>query len=165
MNARKTMIGVMGAGERASSAECNDACLLGRLIAQQGWVLVTGGRNVGVMQAANRGAKEAGGLTVGILPSADFDGLSEYVDIPIVTGMGNARNNVNVLTSRVVIACGMGAGTASEVALALKNQTPVVLLHWSEAGCTFFQSLSGNRIQVANSPQQAIQLVLNQLEI
>ncbi|MGG6294423.1 cytochrome [Leptolyngbya sp. AN02str] len=116
------------------------------------------------MQAANHGAKVAGGLTVGILPSAYLVGLSEYVDIPIVTGLGNARNNVNVLSSRVVIACGMGAGTASEVALAIKSNIPVVLLRCSQVGQAFFQSLRGDRILIAESPTHAIQLVIQQLD-
>src|SRR4028119_1144630 len=115
---KKIIIGVMGPGEQATATDLQNAYELGKLIAQQGWVLLTGGRNVGVMDAANTGAKAANGLTVGILPTADPSGISKAIDIPIFTDMGNARNNINVLSSDVVIACGMGAGTASEVALA-----------------------------------------------
>src|SRR4028119_2317735 len=115
---RKILIGVMGPGTGASQADQQNAHALGKLIAEEGWVLLTGGRNVGVMDAANTGAKAANGLTVGILPTVEPSGISKAIDIPIFTDMGNARNNINVLSSDVVIACGMGAGTASEVALA-----------------------------------------------
>lgn len=64
----KTVIGVMGPGDNATKEECDSAFELGKLIANKGWILLTGGRNVGVMEAASRGAKEAGGLTIGILP-------------------------------------------------------------------------------------------------
>lgn len=116
---RKIIIGVMGPGN-ASPTESQNAYDLGFLIAQNHWVLLTGGRNSGVMQAASRGAKAANGLTVGILPTADAHGMAETVDLAIFTDMGSARNNINVLSSNVVIACGMGAGTASEVAWQLK---------------------------------------------
>ncbi len=65
---KKIIIGVMGPGEQATATDLQNAYELGKLIAQQGWVLLTGGRNVGVMDAANQGAKSANGLTVGILP-------------------------------------------------------------------------------------------------
>ncbi|HEY9652876.1 MAG TPA: cytochrome, partial [Coleofasciculaceae cyanobacterium] len=107
---RKIIIGVMGPGEQASSTELNNAYALGKHIATQGWVLLTGGRNTGVMDAASKGAKAAGGLTVGILPTNNTTHLSDAVDIAITTDMGNARNNINVLSSDVVIACGMGTG-------------------------------------------------------
>ncbi|WP_242044677.1 SLOG cluster 4 domain-containing protein [Anabaena azotica] len=108
----KIVIGVMGAGEGATANDGENAYKLGELIAQAGWVLLTGGRNVGVMDAASQGAKSANGLTVGILPGTQAEGISVAVDIAIFTDMGNARNNINVLSSHVVIACGMGAGTA-----------------------------------------------------
>src|SRR5262245_40619566 len=105
------MVGVMGPGEGASERDRESAYQLGRAVAQEGWAVITGGRNQGVMDSASRGAKEAGGLTIGILPSPDRGGMSAFVDVPVVTGMGEARNNINVLSSDVVFACGMGAGT------------------------------------------------------
>ncbi len=117
---RQIIIGVMGSGEKATATDIKNAYKLGDLIAQRRWTLLTGGRNVGVMDAVNKGAKSANGLTIGILPRENQKDISEAVDIAIFTDMGNARNNINVLSSDVVIACGMGAGTASEVALALK---------------------------------------------
>ena len=79
---------------------------------------------------------------VGVLPHASDRDISDAVDIAIMTGMGSARNNINVLSSDVVIACGMGAGTASEVALALKANKPIVLLTQHLESQLFFKTLS-----------------------
>lgn len=160
---RKIVIGVMGPGN-ASPTEAQNAYNLGLLIAQNHWVLLTGGRNMGVMQAANRGAKAANGLTLGILPTADAHGLADTVDLAIFTDMGSARNNINVLSSNVVIACGMGAGTASEVALAIKAHKPVILLNDNPESQRFFSSLSPGKIFIAETPESAIAIVQNLLK-
>lgn len=146
----RTIIGIMGPGEQATETQCQDAYELGVAIAQAGWVVLTGGRNAGVMEAACRGAKAAGGLTVGILPGTDERGSSAAIDIPIYTGLGHARNAINVLSSRVVVACGMGPGTVSEVALALKSGKSTILLKPDETSREFFYNLSGGRIKVAD---------------
>ncbi|MFE1746330.1 TIGR00725 family protein [Coleofasciculus sp. H7-2] len=156
---RKTIIGVMGPGVNATETDLENAYELGQLIAQEGWVLLTGGRNAGVMDAASKGAKAVNGLTIGILPTNDTSAVSDAVDIAIVTDMGNGRNNINVLSSDVVIACGMGAGTASEIALALKNYKKVILLTNHSESKVFFQSLSENHILIANTPAAAIEIV------
>jgi len=153
------VIGVMGPGEQATSHDLENAYELGQLIAQSGWILLTGGRNVGVMDAANQGAKSANGLTLGILPHHQQNGVSEAVDIAIFTDMGNARNNINVLSSDVVIACGMGAGTASEIALAVKANKPVVLLNDDSDSETFFQKLSPENIYIVGNVKDAIATV------
>lgn len=158
-----TIVGMMGPGAGASPAECQTAFELGRAIALSGWVLLTGGRNSGVMAAANQGAKSANGLTVGILPTGDHSDCSTAVDIAIVTGLGSARNTINVLSSQVVIACGMGAGTASEVALALKAQKPVILLHASAESANFFQQLDSDLIQIAATVAEAMAIVRQHL--
>ena len=155
---KKIMIGVMGPGNLANPIDLNNAYQLGTLIAQNGWILLTGGGKAGVMEAANQGAKMAGGLTVGILPTKDTTSMAEDVDIAIVTDLGNARNNINVLSSDVVIACGMGTGTASEVALALKNQKKVILLNENKESKQFFSSLSPENILIAHTPEEAIEL-------
>lgn len=160
----RTLVGVLGPGGGAREAELAAAYELGGLIAQAGWVLVTGGRAAGVMEAAARGAHEAGGLTVGILPGEDTSGASPFVHIPVVTGLGQARNNVNVLTARALVACGMGAGTASEVALALKARKPVTLLHAGPEAEAFFKSVGGELVSVAGSPREAVETVRRRLE-
>jgi uncharacterized protein (TIGR00725 family) len=153
-----TIIGVMGTGNLATPKDLELAYQLGQLIAENGWILLTGGREVGVMDAASRGAKAGGGLVVGILPGHDSVGMSTAVDIPIVTDLGNGRNNINVLSAKVVIACGMGLGTASEVALALKNQKPVILLNQSELTKEFFASLSPDKLYFSDTVIDAIAL-------
>jgi uncharacterized protein (TIGR00725 family) len=156
---KKTMIGVMGPGNQATPIDLENAYQLGQLIAQEGWVLLTGGRKAGVMDKANRGAKDVGGLTVGILPTDNTEGMSDGVDIAILTDLGNSRNNINVLSSDVVIACGMGLGTASEIALALKNGKFVVILAENRQAYQFFLSLSPNQVLLALTPLQTIEKV------
>lgn len=156
---RKVIVGVMGPGNNATPADLKRAYQLGQYIAQAGWVLLTGGRKAGVMEAANQGAKAAGGLTIGILPTDDSMGISEAVDIAICTDLGSARNNINVLSSDVVIACGMGTGTASEIALALKAGKKVVLLSDHQESQLFFVSLSPDNIFLTTNPEAAIEFV------
>lgn len=112
------------------SASCNAqvgavAEEVGREIARRGAVLVCGGRG-GVMEAACRGAKAEGGTTVGILPGADRREANAYVDIPIATGLGEARNTIVVRAADAVIAVSGGHGTLSEIGFALKMGRPVV---------------------------------------
>lgn len=124
---RKPVVGVMG-GSKVSDADYEMARELGGLIARRGWVLLNGGRNKGVMAASAKGAKEAGGTVVGILPDRSTRKASPDLDIAIVTGMGDGRNVLNVLSSDVVIACPGALGTLSEITLALKNDKHVILL-------------------------------------
>ena len=148
----------MGPGEQATATDLQNAYELGKLIAQQGWVLLTGGRNVGVMDAANQGAKSTNGLTVGILPGNNTNDVSESVDLAIVTDLGNARNNINVLSADVVIACGMSAGTAAEIALALKANKKVILLNNNQESKLFFQRLSPENIYFVHSLVEVIKI-------
>ena len=156
---RRPVVGVMGAGESASARDCALAERLGEQIALEGWVLLTGGRDCGVMAAANRGAKRVeGSLTIGILPSAS-GGASPDVDVAVFTGMGNARNAINVLSSQVVIACGAGGpGTIAEVALALKSGKPVVLVAAPPSAEEFFRGLGGV-VRRANPQRRRLALI------
>lgn len=161
---RKPIIGVMGRGDKAREVDIKMAFELGSLIAQQNWVLLSGGRNWGVMDAVNKGANSSGGLTVGVLPTKDRDLISDAVDVAIITDMGSARNNINVLSSDIVVACGMGgAGTASEIALALKGNKPVILLNNSEESRQFFRKIGGTLIHEAKSARQTIEIVASLL--
>jgi uncharacterized protein (TIGR00725 family) len=161
---RRPTIAIVGSGREIEPAVSN-ACELGRLIAEQGWVLITGGRDAGVMRAANDGAKSAkDSLTIGILPNRNAE-ISPAVDVAIVTDTGEARNNIIVLSADVVIACGIdGAGTASEVALALKNSKPVLLLGASDEARKFFVQIGGNSINIAQSVAEAIQIASDLVE-
>jgi hypothetical protein len=145
----------MGAAE-ATPEHLANAERLGEVLARAGWIVLTGGRPFGVMEAACRGAKRvAGSLTLGVLPSADSL-PSAFVDVVVRTDLGYGRNNVNVLSSDVVFACGVeGPGTASEVALALKNDRPVVLVAPSEASRAFFVELGGERVRIVATVEAA----------
>jgi hypothetical protein len=104
---------------------------VGELLAQQGVTVICGGLT-GVMEAVCRGAKSKGGLTVGILPGQDSSMANPWVDIPVVTGIGEARNVVVVKSAQAVIAVGGSYGTLSEIAYALKSRIPVIGLNtWS----------------------------------
>lgn len=163
---RRPVIGVMGAGE--PSPACRAAAHeLGKLLAEQGWIVLTGGRPDGVMAAASAGAKQVrGSLTLGILPGAS-GGVGPDVDLAVFTGMGEARNMINVLTSDVVVACGVeGPGTVSEVALALKAEKPVILLAASAPARALFQGIGvGRRLLEASQPQEVVSLIEEQLAI
>lgn len=119
------ILAVLGPGD-ASDTECAVAERVGAVAARSGWVVLTGG-GPGVMEGASRGAVEAGGLTIGLLPTAGpgEDYPNRWVRLPIYTGSGSARNAFNVLSADLCVAIGGGPGTLSEIALALKSGTPV----------------------------------------
>jgi uncharacterized protein (TIGR00725 family) len=121
---RKPLVAIIGTSD-ASPAEAKVAEEAGRLIAEHGWALVTGGLG-GVMEAASRGAAEAGGVVVGILPQGEAAAANRYVQIPIATNMGFARNAIIVHSAEAVIAVGGGHGTLSEIGYALKLRKPIV---------------------------------------
>ncbi len=152
--ARRPVIGVMG-GATVEPATVTQAAELGAEIAARGWILLNGGRNAGVMAASARGARQAGGTVVGILPGRDRRDAAPDLDLVIVTGMGDARNVINVLSSDVVIACAGGAGTAAEVALALKHHKPVILLGFDPGGL-FAEFRQSGQLATAANPQDAV---------
>jgi len=124
---RGPLIAVVG-GATCTPQEAEWAAAVGRLIGEQGAVLLCGGLG-GVMTAAARGAKQAGGLTVGILPGNDPHDANPDIDVALATGMGEMRNALIVRAASAVIAIGGGWGTLSEIALAQRIETPVVGLH------------------------------------
>ncbi len=146
------IVGVMGGG-LADDTAYEEACKLGKLIAENGWILLNGGRNSGIMDASAKGAADAGGLTIGILPDDHDNRVSEHIQVPILTGMGNARNCINVLSSNVIVACSGGAGTISEIALALKTGKTVICLKFDTG--TLFASFekTGQLLHVTTSEE------------
>jgi uncharacterized protein (TIGR00725 family) len=119
----KPTIAVIG-GRRSDKSLLKEAEEAGRLIARKGFTLVCGGLR-GVMEAASRGAKSEGGLTVGILPQNDSKEANPFIDIPIVTGLGIGRNVIIARTADALIAVGGEYGTLSEIAFALQMGKPV----------------------------------------
>ena len=143
------IISVIGAG--ACSEEIYEiAENVGRLIALENAVLVTGGLG-GVMEAASKGAKEAGGITVGILPGFSKDEANRFVSIPITTGLSHARNIIVVRSADAVIAVSGEYGTLSEIAVALKLGKPVI-------GISTWDNVEG--IIKVNTPEEAVRKAL-----
>lgn len=157
---RRIIIGVMGSGKTLNTEDYRRAYQIGALIAREGWILLNGGRASGVMEATAHGAKDNGGLTIGILPVADPEWASAYIDIPILTGIGLARNYINVLTSQVIVALPGGTGTISEVALALNIGKKVISLKFNLDPLfeTFRQE---KQLIYASSPEEVIDLIKN----
>ena len=130
---------MVGPGE-AEAAQRAVAEEVGRLLADAGAVVVTGGRT-GVMEAASKGAREAGGTTLGILPGADRAEANEWVAIAVPTGMGEARNALVVRSADALVAVGGAWGTLSEIALARKAGKPVAGIDsWDLEGVERFES-------------------------
>ena len=126
MTDRRLRIGVIGSGRSHPTWDAW-AATVGHEIAKAGAILVCGGLS-GVMAAAARAARQAGGLTVGILPGARAEEADPGISIPIPTGLGEGRNLLVVQASDALIAIGGGAGTLSEIGFALKLRKPLVLL-------------------------------------
>ena len=127
---------------------------VGRELAKRQVVVVCGGLT-GVMAAVCRGAKAEGGTTIGILPGTDPDASSPYVDYPILTGMGYARNVIVVKTGRAAIAIDGAYGTLSEIGHALGDSTPVIGLRTWELAPE-----GGVGIQQANSAVEAVEMAI-----
>jgi uncharacterized protein (TIGR00725 family) len=144
----RVQISVIGSGadgeERAEE--------VGRLLAERGAVVVTGGRGE-VMAAASRGAKAAGGTTIGILPGETRAGANEWLDHVVVTGIGHARNLAVVASGDAVIAVGGRWGTLAEIGFARVLGRPVVVLDpgWD---------VRGDGIEHASTPSEAVELAL-----
>ncbi|HET7055699.1 MAG TPA: TIGR00725 family protein [Thermomicrobiales bacterium] len=130
---------------------------VGERLARAGAVVVTGGLG-GVMEAASRGATNAGGLTIGILPGDDRSDANAFVRVPIATGLGVARNLVVVTASDVVIAVGGRYGTLSEIGLALRQGRGVVTLGSWRVGLE--QGLTNPNVHIAGDPSSAVERAL-----
>jgi uncharacterized protein (TIGR00725 family) len=149
---------VAGSGA-APAADLDAAERVGRALAGRGAVVVCGGLG-GVMEAACRGAKAAGGTTLGILPGSDRGDANDYVDVAVPTGLGEARNALVVRAADALIAVGGEWGTLSEIALALRAARPVVGLG------TWELSRGGRPVEgivAAQDPERAVELALAEL--
>ena len=139
-------VSVVGSGT-ATGDLYEKAREVGRLVAARGGTVVCGGRS-GVMEAAARGATEAGGVAIGILPDEDRGQANEHLSYSIATGTGHARNLAVVCSGDAVISVGGEYGTLSEMGLALKVGRPVVALEsWN----------LGTHVAVASSPEEAVE--------
>jgi uncharacterized protein (TIGR00725 family) len=128
---------------------------VGRLLAERGCTVVTGGGDE-VMAAASRGAKKAGGATIAILPGEQPDDANEWIDHVVVTGIGHGRNLAVAASGQAVIAVGGSWGTLAEIGFARRLGRPVVIL---EPGW----DVEGDGIERAGSPAEAVELALAHL--
>ena len=150
------MIAVIGGNSPAADV-LPTAEAVGREIGKRGHTLVCGGRG-GVMEAACKGALQAGGHTIGILPGPDTSGANEHVEFSIATNMGFARNSIIALTADALIAVDGSYGTLSEIAMALGYSKPVVGLDsWH---ITPGSGVEDDAIMRANGPSQAVEMAI-----
>ena len=129
---------------------------VGAEVARAGAVLLTGGRE-GAMAAASRGAHNAGGLTIGILPGSSREEANPFVDLSIPTGMGEMRNALLIRSADGVVAVGGGVGTLSEIALALKLGKPLVGLETWKA---VVGPKGDNVVPTAATPEEAVARII-----
>ena len=144
----------MGGGS-AAAKDIQAAYELGGRIAEQGWILLNGGRNAGIMAASAKGASDKGGTTVGILPDADPSQAADGIQITICNGMGSARNTINVFSCNVVVACPGGMGTISEIALALKHGKTVITMAF-DTGKLFDDYRKQGRLIDVQTPEKVV---------
>jgi uncharacterized protein (TIGR00725 family) len=160
LEAQFMIIGVVG-GDKCSAEMAGIAEEVGAELARRNCIVICGGRG-GVMEAACKGAREAGGFTIGVLPGPDRSEANKYVSVPIVTDMGEARNAIIVLSSQGIIALDGGYGTLSEIALALKRGIPVVgIKTWSLA----IDGTKEESILQATTGTEAVAMLLGKIAI
>ena len=165
-----TTIGVIGKNEQnaddpVAEETMRSAHEVGRLIAAGGGVVVTGGLG-GVMAAASKGAKEAGGLTIGFLPSMDRTSANPHLDLVFPTGLGKARNLLTARGCNALIMIGGGCGTLNELTIAYAEGRPVVVLRgsggWSDRieqvlyDGRYLDERKTVAVSFADSPQEAV---------
>jgi len=148
MTSSKKIIAVIG-GRNCTEEQYQIAREVGRLIAENGAILICGGRS-GIMEAVCRGADEAGGIAVGILPGDDKLDANEWVTVPIATGIGLARNAVIIRSASAAIAIGGSYGTLSEIAYCKQFGVPVYGI----------QSWDIDGLPNIETPEEAVRLAL-----
>ena len=159
MSSKQNFIAVIG-GSECSPKEAKLAEEVGRELARQGAILVCGGMG-GVMAAACKGASSQGGLTIGILPGNSRQQANPHVQIPIITGLGEARNVPVVKSAQAVIAISGKYGTLSEIAHALRSGIPVIGLNtWALSK----NGQSDNSIIPAQNAEEAVNKALSLIE-
>lgn len=160
LRSRPPFVAVIGDGDPSgpdATRVLEWAETVGQLLARGGATVITGGLG-GVMLAASRGAAEAGGRTIGILPGTDPGAANAFVQVPIATGLGVARNLVVVTAADVVVAIGGRYGTLSEIGLALRQGREVVTL--SSWRLETNQRVAGPQVHRAHDPREAVDIVL-----
>ena len=165
---RKIQITIIGNNENGTTPELvKIAYETGMEIAKSGAVLITGGLD-GVMKAASHGAKDGGGLTVGIIPQNDASFANEYCDVVIPTGMGLARDFLTALSGDVVIVIGGGSGTLSETCAAYMHKKPIVAIKTSggvaeKYADQYLDHRKNVMIIGVDTPKEAVKVILEKI--
>ena len=163
--ARKTQISVIGFDSKIATEGANEAAYrVGLAIAKKGAVLIDGGLG-GVMEAASKGAREGGGLAIGIIPSEDASDANAYSDVVIPSGFGFARNFLVVNSADAIIIVGGGAGTLTEAAAAYGKGKPLIAVKGTggvadDWAGRYFDARRTVRVLGADSPEQAVTMAL-----
>ncbi|HDD63552.1 MAG: TIGR00725 family protein [Thermoprotei archaeon] len=162
----KIYITVIGSSKDISPKVYELAEKVGFEIAKRGAILVCGGRG-GVMEAVAKGARIAGGITVGILPGVSRGEANQYIDIVIPTGMGHGRNFLNIVAGDGVIAISGGAGTLSEIGLAIAYGKPVVVIKGSGGVADLLagKNIGGTYIDFAHTPEEAVEKLISLIKL
>jgi len=151
-------------GDSCTDSASKVAYEVGLEIARAGVILITGGLG-GVMQAASRGAKDGGGLVVGIIPQDDKSEANSFCDVVIATGIGYARDFVTATSADAVIVVGGGAGTLIEVAAAYQKHIPVIAIKDTGGvadryGNGYIDDRKSERIILVESPIEAVKAAI-----
>ena len=155
MSQRPIIIAVIG-GSNAAHKDLDAAYQVGLELAKRGAIVLCGGM-AGVMEAVCKGAKEAGGTTVGIMPGNNVEDANDYIDIAIPTGLGYARNAIVAGSGRAIIAIDGAYGTLSEIGHGLGDGTPIVGLNtWR----LIIDGKEDTTIERANNPLDAVEKAL-----
>ena len=158
----KKIIGIMGPNN-ATNENLKDAYEIGKYAANKGYIILTGGLNVGIQNEGLKGAKDGNGLTIGVMPFNEPDKFSHYVDILIITNMRSGRNYINVLSSNLVIACGVDKGTLSEISLSLVNtaKKQVIIVGAIDEANKLFKKIDAENVYIAKDYNECIEIIKN----
>lgn len=173
---RRLQIGIIGSAgweeypkEKPNKKAYGVAYEIGRLIANEGAILVCGGKG-GVMEAACRGAKDKNGITVGVIGGNKRNRSNKYIDIEVVSGFVNCGEDAIIISmTDGIIAIGGGSGTLQEIATAYRNKKPIVVLKGTEGwtqqlGGTYLDERRLTKIEVAETPAEAVELLITRIK-
>lgn len=165
----RRIIAVVGQGGKVTKKLEKTAYEVGKEIAKNNLIMMCGGRNDGIMHPAARGVAENGGISVGIIPESDLSKTSEYITIPVVTGMGFARNQIISLSCDAMIVIGGGVGTLTEVAYAYAYGKPIIYVEGTGGLVEpfvgkYMDSKKKVKIVKASNAQKAVESALKLIE-
>ena len=151
----KKIVGVMGPGEvQATADDLSCAFEVGKIVGKSGAALLCGGMK-GTMSESARGAKEVGGVTIGIGPTRDKADMNEYIDYPLLTSMHAGRNYMNIISSDVLVFVSVGSpGTLSELAYAVQMERPSIIIRGSQKLQAYIEEMKAENVTFVDSLEE-----------